>query len=265
MRRFAGLALLPLLVSGCFGTPPPASVVAVPSETVGILPGETTWRGEILMTGDVLIPAGSSLTILPGTTVRIRAAEGTKIDPEYLSSATELLIRGSLRVLGTLGEPVRFVPEKPEVGSEAVWAGIELDGAETSEVWGAEILRAESGLLIIGGSPVVVANRISASRYGIIVQAGGAPQILDNLISDGEGGVFLWSGARPYLKGNTIRGHQEEGIFVATGCRPYLDRNTVTGNDIGVAIAEGDLPVDRVGVSGNRVDLLHLFGQGRRP
>ncbi len=38
---------------------------------------DATWAGEVLVTGDVHVPAGVTLTIAPGTTVRFK-----KISPE---------------------------------------------------------------------------------------------------------------------------------------------------------------------------------------
>ena len=234
----------------------------VPVEVSGVLGGAHYWQGEIQLVGDVLIPTGSRLTIAPGTTVRVTPAEATRIDPEFLSSGTELLVRGSLEILGTAAAPVRFLADgKRDADDSYAWAGILLDQAFGSSVQGAVIEGAETGLLVIGCSPRVEGNRISGSRYGIIVQAGGAPTILDNTVEDGEGGIYCWDGARPYLKGNRIRGQAEEGIYVDPWSRPWLDRNEVTGNDLGLVLGPRDLPADTTLVRGNRVDRLYLGGR----
>jgi hypothetical protein len=39
----------------------------------GVLPGDTTWSGEVLVTGDVTVPAGATLTVEPGAVVRFAA------------------------------------------------------------------------------------------------------------------------------------------------------------------------------------------------
>jgi parallel beta-helix repeat protein len=227
-----------------------------------VLAGETVFSGEVLLADDVLVPSGSRLTIRAGTTVHVRVAEGTKIDPEYLSSATELLVRGTLRIEGTAQAPVRFVSATPAPGSDPVWAGIELDGATDSVVAGVELERAETGILCITASPLIQGNRISACRYGLVLQQGSAPRVLDNRVEGGEGGIFCWQGSHPYLKGNRIAGNAEEGIFVDRTSRPWLDRNTVTGNAIGLALYPRDLPYDPTGFTGNGEDLRLLGGNG---
>lgn len=232
-----------------------------PREFAGAYGGDLIWEGTVTMAGDVLILAGGSLTVRPGTEVRVVPAEGTQIDPEYFSSLTELLVRGRLAVEGTAEWPVRFViAARPDTEAVA-WAGITFDAAPGS-VRHAVIERAEAGVRCVGSSPQIVGNLVRGCRYGIIAQAASHPQILDNRIVDGEGGVFVWRGSNPYLKGNRIAGHDEEGVFVDADSRPYLDRNTVTGNAIGLALYPRDLPYDGTQVTGNGENLRWL-GPGK--
>jgi len=252
--RFLPIALT-LLLAACQTTPRSAPP---PAEYAGAYGGDLVWQGAVTMVDDVLIREGGSLTIRPGTEVRVVPAEGTQIDPEYFSSLTELLVRGELFVEGTAAEPVRFViVERPEL-EEIAWAGITLDGAGPSRIVHAEIERAENGVRCVGCAAEITDSSIRRCRYGIIAQAGSHAKILDNRIEDGEGGVFVWSGSDPYLKGNLISGHDEEGIFVDATSRPYLDRNTVTGNAIGLALYPRDLPYDSYSVTGNTEDLRWL-------
>lgn len=267
MRRW--LLLLVACCGGCAlpeghapaAAPAVAAAETAPAGIAGVLSGETRWSGQVLVSGDVLVPAGSRLVIAAGTTVTVRPSESTRIDPEYLAAGTELLVRGTLEVAGTAEHPVRFIPEAGTPDGDSAWAGIELDGAPASRIRGAEIRQAETGILCIGCSPEIVGNHIARSRYGIIVQQGGAPRVLDNRIEQGESGIACWDGSRPYLKGNTVTSQEEEGVLVARGSRPWLDRNTVAGNDIGILLAEPGLPMDRTRVRGNRVDVLVPAGE----
>lgn len=254
MRLISFVAIL-LLVCGCApfvrkGT------VSEPLELLGVLSGRTSVGGEILVTGDVRIPPGSTLTIQPGARIRVRDSESTKIDPEYLSPLTEILVQGRLEVNGRPDEEVHIMPERPSPVGEATWAGIILDRAEGSFLRHASLHGPETGVLVIDASPEIISNTISRARYGIVVQ-GGAPKILDNRIWRGEGGVFIWNGASPYLKNNVIVANDEEGIVVARNCKPYLDRNIVSGNAIGLVVPD-KLPFDPTGISGNRRDVLRL-------
>ena len=258
MRSVAALLSL-LLLAACQPQKQPVSAVLPPiTEYAGAYGGDLVWEGTVTMADDVLILAGGSLTMRPGTEVRIVPAEGTQIDPEYFSSLTELLVRGRLNVEGTAEQPVRFtIVERPGL-EEPAWAGITFDAAEPGAIRHAVIERAETGVRCVGSAPAIVNNLIRRCRYGIIAQAGSHPKILDNRIEDGEGGIFCWRGSNPYLKGNRIAGHDEEGVFVDADSRPWLDRNTVTGNAIGLAIYPRDLPYDNTEVTGNQENLRWL-------
>lgn len=259
LRPLQGLVVA-LLFAGCAPfTPAPTQSIR---EYAGVLNGVTVFSGEVVLADDVLVPAGSTLVIRSGTVVRVRSAEGTKIDPEYLSAATELLVRGTLRAEGTASAPIRFVPLSPPSGEEPAWAGIELDGAAESSVVSVEIEGAETGILCIGSSPLLEANRLRGCRYGMVLQKGSAAKVLGNRIEDGEGGIFCWLASAPYLKGNVVSGHDEEGIFVDGSSRPWLDRNSVTGNAIGLALYPRDLPYDPAGIRGNDEDVRFLGGNG---
>lgn len=232
-------------------------------EYSGAYAGELVWQGVVTMAGDVLILEGGSLTIKPGTRVKVMPAEGTKIDPEYLSSLTELLVRGQLDIQGTEDAPVRFVVVEREETDEIAWAGITLDGAEKSSIRFTELTHADIGIRCVSSSPEIKGNRISECRYGIIAQRQSHPKILENTLLNGEGGVFCWEGSNPYLLDNRIEGHDEEAVFVDRSSRPWLDRNVITQNAIGLALYPRDLPYDLVAVTNNTQNLRWLGQQGQ--
>jgi hypothetical protein len=231
-------------------------------EYTGAYAQDLIWEGTVTMSGDVLILKGGSLTIRPGTRVNVLPAEGTKIDPEYLSSQTELLVRGKLEILGTEESPVRFVLVERNDLEEIAWSGITLDSAAQSRILYTELERADIAIRVVASSPEIKGNRISRCRYGIVTQLQSHPKILDNQLSDGEGGIFCWKGSNPYLLGNSITAHDEEAIFVDADSRPWLDRNIVSGNAIGLALYPHDLPFDSVGVRDNAEDVRFLGRQG---
>lgn len=254
-RLLLAVLLLALPVTSALAAPPL-------QEVIGVSPGVRTWSGVVVMTGDVLVPAGARLVIEAGTEVRVVPAEATKIDPEYLSSQTELLIRGELEVRGTAEAPVRFVIAEP-YNEEIAWSGITLDGAEPSLLRHVMIERADIGIRCVRSAPLIEQCTLQRCRYGIVAQQQSHPKILDNRIADGEGGIFCWRGSNPYLKGNVITGNDEEGVFVDADSRPWLDRNVITANAIGLALYSRDLPYDDSAVRDNVEDLRWLGRQGQ--
>lgn len=257
MRFLTGIFCLAAVVSA-----PPAVAEDLPQYS-GPYASNMVWEGEVTMAGDVLVLQGSALTIRAGTRVNVVPAEGTKIDPEYLSSMTELLVRGRLDIQGTPEAPVRFVIAATSDLEEIAWAGITLDGATGSRIRHAEIDRAETGILCVSSSPEISGNLIVGSRYGIIAQQQSHPRILRNTLRNGEGGIFCWKGSNPYLQENRIVGHDEEALFVDASSRPVLDRNSITENAIGLALYPRDLPIAAVTLRDNHENLRWLGHQGQ--
>lgn len=229
----------------------------------GAYSGNMIWTGTVTMAGDVLILEGGTLTILAGTQVNVVPAEGTKIDPEYLSAQTELLVRGNLDIQGTSEAPVRFVVMETSATEAIAWSGITLDNAAESHIQHAELERADVAIRCVGSSPEIKGNRISHCRYGIVAQQQSHPKILANTLEGGEGGIFCWRNSNPYLLDNRITGHDEEAVFVDASSRPRLDRNTISGNAIGLALYPRDLPFDSVAVTDNVENVRWLGHQGQ--
>ena len=88
----------------------------------GALPGsETIWSGVILITNDVTVPVGHTLTILSNTLVLLDGvASGT--------TANDLLVRGTVQSLGTEAHPVTFTCAQ----SELRWGQIRHTNAQPS-------------------------------------------------------------------------------------------------------------------------------------
>jgi parallel beta-helix repeat protein len=248
-----------LVFSGC-AILSPSGTADKPLELGGVLQGTTVVSGHVLVARDILVPVGSELIVKAGAVVLVRNSESTKIDPEYLSPQTEILVRGRLLVDGSSDSMVTFMPEQPVAGGETAWAGIIIDGSTDSAIRHARIHQPDTGILLINASPDIIGNKISRARYGIVVQGGNA-RILDNEITLGEGGIFCWNQSQPYLKGNLIVANDEEGVVVSRGSKPYLDRNTISGNGIGLVVPHG-VPYDPTGIIGNREDIRLLTKEG---
>jgi len=257
MMRLLLLSLL--LLTAC--APPPAVPEAPPLEVSGVVNGELLLSGRVLLAGDLLVPAGSRLTIAAGTVVTVRPADATKIDPEFLSSQTELLVRGSLRIEGTAAAPVVFEVEPAEV-VDAQWAGILLDRASDSRLRHVRIAAADSGVLLIASDAELAQLDIRGCRYGVIVQSG-KPVVRETTVADGEGGVFIWDAAEPRLEALDIHDNAEEGLMIARGCQPQLIAVDIAGNDIGVVAPEG-LDLSGLHLHGNRLERQLLPAEGAR-
>lgn len=67
---------------------------------------DTSWTNDLWIGGDVLVPAGRTLTLTPGTTVHV--ATDDLLSPGAYLNQVEFVVNGTLRINGTPSAPVIF-------------------------------------------------------------------------------------------------------------------------------------------------------------
>lgn len=88
----------------------------------------TTWTGNINITGDVIVEAGSVLTILPGTKVYINP----KIDDQMSGinvNLIEIIIKGKIVSSGLPGNKILFL-SSGNTPSNRDWQGLKIEGKQ---------------------------------------------------------------------------------------------------------------------------------------
>ena len=192
----AGLCLALVFSMKVFGAEAPLQVE-------GAVTRDTTWKGRVLVAGDVLVPEGVTLTVAPGTEVMFMSSESSKIEPVFLSMQTEIMVRGRLVAEGEKGKEINFGPapqevngKKPERGD---WGGVIFDGPESgkSKVINARFTKADTALAYYGSSPDIVACTIDDCRYGIVSMGGSTPKFDACSITGNEFGVVSGAGSSP--------------------------------------------------------------------
>ncbi len=182
------------------------------SANATVLQATTTWSGNISLSEDLLIPEGVTLTITPGTVVRVTPAESTKTDPEFLSPLPEIIVRGTLRANGTAEQPVVF---SSSAGKASSWAGIIVDGGEVG-LRGAVVCDAESGVQVFAGALSVSKSKLTGNRYGLAVQGAGSRASIDTTtITDNDFGLLLLNGARVDQRDLSVRGNRKKDVYAA--------------------------------------------------
>ena len=141
----------------------------------------------------ILVPSGVTLTIAPGTVVRVIGAESSKTDPEYLSPLVELTIRGVLRAEGEKGTPIIFASSGER--KESVWAGILIDGG-TASLRACHIESAETAVHLIKGTLDLNGATLIGNRYGLVLQGKeAAVRGEGSSITDNDYGLVFLNGA----------------------------------------------------------------------
>lgn len=185
-----------------------------PSLALGtVIKSDTIWSGEVSVEEDVLIPEGVTLTILPGTTIRVLPSESSKTDPEFMSPLTEITIRGTLAADGKAGSPITFLFLSDQ--KKSAWAGIIVDGGKA--ILRSCIIRgAEAGVEVIQGSVYMSDSLLTNNRYGLTVQGhDAAVRIETTQVKENDYGLFLLNGAKIDSRDTLVKGNRKKDSYSA--------------------------------------------------
>jgi len=183
--------------------------------TAGVIASDTVWKGEVLISEDILIPEGITLTVMPGTIIKVAPSESTKTEPEYMSHLTEITVRGTLKAEGTEGSPVVFIIKK-ENRSDS-WAGLIIDGGTADLRW-CRIQDAETGIYAINGVINIEDSIIRGNHYGFVAQGEKTVvNIKNTLIEENDYGIFTLSGAKVDINTTIIKDNRKKDIYSHRG------------------------------------------------
>lgn len=238
----ATLLLLLIFVTGCDRKP----VIELNMTT---LAEDTTWSGEVVINGDIYVPVGVTLTIMPGTTVKFkRIDEHSKqnmfdTDSPYYPQA-ELIIRGRLIAKGTAKD--RIVFRSAETNARpGDWGAINFLGSDNNIVEYARIINGYNGIHAHGSSVRIAHNEFVMNGVGVSFKAEeetpGVPwfgkrsklTITDNLFAKNKGGIsFRNSDAE--ISHNEIINNKFFGIWAKEKGKVRVTYNEISGNKKGI-------------------------------
>jgi hypothetical protein len=147
-----------------------------------------TWEGTAFVPADRTVPASKTLTVSPGTVVRIAQTDASSGGADTLR--VELNVEGTLVADGTAASPIRFESWTPTTSED--WVGFYFDSQSGGGTFDhCNISRAEYA--IESYVPLTVTNtEIEDCRYaGVVSQAGGALIESCALTDLGSYGIFL--------------------------------------------------------------------------
>jgi hypothetical protein len=211
----AGLCLALVFSMRVFGAEAP---VPSPLQVEGAVTHDTTWKGRVLVAGDVLVPEGVTLTIAPDTDVMFMSSESSKIEPAFLSMQTEIMVRGRLVAEGEKDKEITFGPAPEELGGKKPergdWGGVIFDGPEStkSKVTNARFTKADTALSFYGSSPDISACMVTDCRYGIVSMTGSTPSFAKCIITGNEFGVVSGAGGSPSFEKCNISNNEHDTL-----------------------------------------------------
>ena len=180
------------------------------SAEAAVLTADTIWQNDQLVTEDTLIPPGITLTVRPGTLVKVSPAESTKTDPEFISPLTEIIVRGKISIEGTPEAPVRFI--SAETGKSGEWAGIIIDNGDAA-VSNCEISGADSALYLLDARVDATNIALTGNRYGATIIGTSKATMKNGRISSNDYGLVTATVSTPILTDTIIKGNRKKDIW----------------------------------------------------
>lgn len=213
------------------------------------LTADTTWSGTVIVNGDIYVPPGVTLTVLPGTTVKFKRIDETSdqnlfgIESPYYPEA-ELIVRGRLLAKGTEDDVIVFTSAEVDARPKD-WGAINFLGADGSVIDHCKILFAYNGVHAHGSAATVTNSEIAKCGVGVSFkkeeETKTAPWfgktskmvVTHNRITNNKGGVGFRN-AGGLVAHNLIEDNKFFGIFAKENSTVEVTANQITGSKKGV-------------------------------
>lgn len=199
------------------------------SESVRWVPENSPY----IVSGDITVARRATLTITAGTEVRFRCFPSS----QPYSNRGVLRVLGTLKVEGTKDNRVYF--GLFEDGALGDWAGIWIDGYNGGRVIMeyAEIEKAQRGIYVSGGSPVIKYTRFSSNLTGIYLEQTTDFILEGNVVSGNDYGLQLDSSQGTAQKNAFVSNSWGVYSFLSKGVA--ITHNAIKSNTFGIAIDGG--------------------------
>ncbi|MCK6508392.1 MYXO-CTERM sorting domain-containing protein [Myxococcota bacterium] len=200
----------------------------------GTLYTNTQWtkaQSPVIVTGDLTVNTGVTLTIDPGVEVLFRSSDGSVSGND--TARVELILNGSLVANGTSNERIQF---RCETGTtRGCWYGIRIATNVNATLSHALIRDAQYGLYLEGSatSNVTDTEITNTAQYAVYASAGSIPTLTRANIHRNSNGVYT-NNAKLTMRGSLVyRNTSTYAVYVSSTTasgETLLDNNTITLN-----------------------------------
>jgi parallel beta-helix repeat protein len=251
--------LQPVTTTSPFGESKPDENIPISTTitTSGSVEQDEIWQGDILITGDILIPPGITVTVEPGTTIRFTAQKDDQHSPDEYDAEVEqtwhtrlisIFVAGSLEARGTDDQPIVFTSDR-QVIQEMDWESIMIEGDGAVYLDYVTIEHCHFGIqlnsptlkLTISNSTFKDIYTCAVCGHGARPNLAGPVQITySSFIQCGRECVDTYSDQNIIIRGN-IFSENHVGIM-SVGSAVIIEGNLFINNGRGIGVIENGTP-----------------------
>ncbi len=211
-----------------------------------VIKKDTTWRGKVLITGDVEVAKGAILTISPGTIIQFSKISQWGEEKLYSDKTdhfprAELVIRGRVIAQGTKDNWIHFrsAQKNPH---PADWGAVNLLDSRDNIFEFCEFSYGHTAIHCHGGQ--VVISSCYFHDNGVAIGLKNVPHyktrcvvtILYNRIIANGGGILFGNGTSPTIVHNLIKDNKIFGVFAKKAGPATIRFNNFLGNGKALAL-----------------------------
>jgi hypothetical protein len=197
----------------------------------GTLYNNTRWTksmSPIVLSGDLTVDSGVTLTIDAG--VVVQAASSDSLKGGRSTSRVELIVKGVLNAVGAPNDPVVFKSISTSRGS---WYGIRTESAGQLNLNQVRVESATYAVESYGTTDIVGSEITNSSSYGLYVRGGTFKVATSRIHRNGSYGIYQENG-RATINGNQIYRNSSYGVYLylrsSSSSSASLDHNTIVYN-----------------------------------
>ena len=206
----------------------------------GPISTDSTWSvagGPYLVTGDVTVQSGVTLTVEAGVEVRFLSNRDDQQGGWY-ETLSEIIISGTLDAVGTETDSIRWTLQSAEP-QRGQWGGIRFDYMGSGNLVYNVVRYASTGVLFSYYDTVAASlthSRISNNNTGIVISEAEGVEIRQNVISGNSTGVRVYYSDSLTIYDNLITSNGEYGVHLEMS-DATVDSNRITNNYTGLYIS----------------------------
>ncbi len=210
-------------------------VVILSAQTNSLLSGaitqDTTWSpqyGPYVIDSDLLIASGATLTILPGTEIRVNETMGGEVTSSNTEN-TDISIRGRIIAVGTSDQPIVFEPGKGQSWGAIYFAKGSASDSKLS------YCKITGGRIICQYSSPAISHCTIDYGGGIEVGHAANPTIENNIITSNQRALTFWFKDSSATVSNNKIANNRIGAFIQGFENITLKNNSFSENSLNLA------------------------------